>query len=179
MLLVEENEALRRLLHNYLEANDYNLLEAACAADAADLAEVFDGEIDLLVADAAGAELAAQLKTARPEMKVLFAGNSRDAQGLAGAEWIPKPIRKSEHAGKAGDHAAVGGAVRLGRRLARGGFPPARSAWRRRIPGFRACRAGMSLRPSCRRTRRGFYFFSAVAPFLLFCGTQFDCARAT
>jgi PAS domain S-box-containing protein len=97
VLLVEENESLRRTLHNFLESHDYNLLEASGEGDALDLAEVFDGKIDLLVADAASQDLAKQLIAVRPEMKLLFAIGSMDAaKETIKAEWILKPIRKAE-----------------------------------------------------------------------------------
>jgi two-component system, cell cycle sensor histidine kinase and response regulator CckA len=95
VLLVESNGSVRRVLHNYLEKHDYNLLEAADSSEALDMAEVYDGPIDLLVIDISGVALAAQLKAARPEMKVLFATEEGNAGGeLRGASVLSKPITK-------------------------------------------------------------------------------------
>jgi CheY-like chemotaxis protein len=98
VLLVEDDEARRRILHNFLEAHDYNLLEAADAEDALALAEMFAGTIDLLVTDAARDGLAEKLKTVRPAMKVLFAAESGKDPAVTGAgeTRIMKPIRKIE-----------------------------------------------------------------------------------
>ena len=85
------------MLHNYLEKHDYNLLEAGDCSEALDMAEVYDGAIDLLVIDISGAALAAQLKAARPEMQVLFAAKDGGAgRELRGATVLSKPITKGE-----------------------------------------------------------------------------------
>jgi two-component system cell cycle sensor histidine kinase/response regulator CckA len=97
VLLVEANGSVRRVLHNYLEKHDYNLLEAGDNAEALDMAEVYNEPIDLLVIDISGAALAAQMKAARPEMKVLFAAEEGKAgRGQRGASVLTKPITKGE-----------------------------------------------------------------------------------
>jgi two-component system cell cycle sensor histidine kinase/response regulator CckA len=97
VLLVEASGSVRRVLHNYLEKHDYNLLEAEDGAEALDMAEVYNEPIDLLVIDISGAALAAQMKAARPEMKVLFASEGAGASSeLLGASVLSKPITKGE-----------------------------------------------------------------------------------
>jgi signal transduction histidine kinase len=97
VLLVESNGSVRRVLHNYLEKHDYNLLEAGDSSEALDMAEVYEGPIDLLVIDISGAALAAQLKAARPEMQVLFASKEGNAgPERRGAKILSMPITKGE-----------------------------------------------------------------------------------
>jgi signal transduction histidine kinase len=96
VLLVEANGAVRRVLHNYLEKHDYNLLEAGDSAEALDVAEVYNEPIDLLVIDISGAALAARMKAARPEMKVLFASEGGSAGRERGGGVLSKPITKGE-----------------------------------------------------------------------------------
>ena len=97
VLLVESSGSVRRVLHNFLEKHDYNLLEAGDSSEALDMAEVYDGPIDLLVIDISAAALAAQLKAARPEMRVLFASKEGNAgQDRRGASVLSKPITKGE-----------------------------------------------------------------------------------
>jgi two-component system, cell cycle sensor histidine kinase and response regulator CckA len=97
VLLVEANGSVRRILHNYLEQHDYNLLEAGDNAEALDMAELYSEPMDLLVIDISGAALAAQMKAARPELKVLFAAEEENAgPELRGASVLSKPITKGE-----------------------------------------------------------------------------------
>ncbi|MGA3241981.1 MAG: response regulator [Bryobacteraceae bacterium] len=97
VLLVEANESVRRVLHNYLEKHDYNLLEAGDGAEALDMAEVYSEPIDLLVIDISGAPLAAQMKAARPDLKVLFAAEEGKAgPELRGTGVLSRPITKGE-----------------------------------------------------------------------------------
>ncbi|MBZ5604619.1 MAG: response regulator [Acidobacteriia bacterium] len=51
VLLVEPRDHVRLQIHNYFEAHGYNLLEAADAAEAAAVAEVHEGTIDLLIGE--------------------------------------------------------------------------------------------------------------------------------
>lgn len=72
ILLVEHREKVRAQLHNFFEANGYNLLEAADEEEAAAIGEVHEGSIDLLIAEGPRAEtLAPDLLAAHPGMAVL------------------------------------------------------------------------------------------------------------
>ncbi len=72
VLLVDYRERVRAQLHNFFEAEGYNLLEAVDDQEALALGEVHDGSLDLLVAEAADAErIAAALRQNHPGLEVL------------------------------------------------------------------------------------------------------------
>ena len=76
VLLVDDDEILRRMLHNYLERCGSNLLEAP-DGDEALIAEFFEGTIEFLVTDLVmpgigGLELAGALRQLRPAMRCIF-----------------------------------------------------------------------------------------------------------
>jgi signal transduction histidine kinase len=78
ILLVEDEENVRRPLLEILKAHGYNVLEAADAAQALDISKRHPGPIHLMVTDIlmgsmSGVELAEQLSYDRAGMKVLFA----------------------------------------------------------------------------------------------------------
>jgi two-component system cell cycle sensor histidine kinase/response regulator CckA len=56
ILLVESREHVRMQLHNFFEANGYNLLEAADHGEALTIAQFHEGALDLLIADAVDAD---------------------------------------------------------------------------------------------------------------------------
>jgi two-component system, cell cycle sensor histidine kinase and response regulator CckA len=105
VLLVEDEDAVRRIVHNHMERAGYNLLEASNAEEARDLAEVYDGAIHVLVTDIvlpgmSGRDLADQLRRVRPELKVLmvsgFPRNARIDTGIAtGYRFLAKPFTAS------------------------------------------------------------------------------------
>jgi PAS domain S-box-containing protein len=77
VLLVEDDDSVRRMMHGFLEREGYQLLEAENAEEAEDLAGLYEGSIHVLVSDVmmpgmTGPELAARLMPLRPEMKTLF-----------------------------------------------------------------------------------------------------------
>jgi PAS domain S-box-containing protein len=72
VLLVDYRERVRAQLHNYFEAEGYNLLEAVDDQEALALGEVHEGSLDLLVAEAADAErIGAALLKSHPRLRVL------------------------------------------------------------------------------------------------------------
>ncbi|MGH9861995.1 MAG: PAS domain S-box protein [Candidatus Acidiferrales bacterium] len=85
VLLVEDEEPLRRLAREFLESNGYRVLEAPTGQEALRLAERFQGPIHLLLTDVvmpglSGRELAERLAPRRPETKVLYmSGYTEDA----------------------------------------------------------------------------------------------------
>jgi two-component system cell cycle sensor histidine kinase/response regulator CckA len=85
ILLVEDEEAVRRLSAKVLERAGYRVLSAADGAEAIRAADVHDGDIDLLVTDVvmpgmSGTQLAAAFRTRNPEIRVLFvSGYTPDA----------------------------------------------------------------------------------------------------
>lgn len=104
ILLAEDSEPLRSMARDYLESIGYSVLEAASGQDALQRATEFSGTIDLLLTDVvmpgmSGPELAHQIASLRPEVKVIFtSGYTDDAitrQGILDATvaFIQKPYR--------------------------------------------------------------------------------------
>jgi signal transduction histidine kinase/ActR/RegA family two-component response regulator len=106
VLVVEDNEALRRLARRQLRELGYQIVEAGTGAEAVKVLES-DQAIDLLFTDIVmpggmdGRELARRAVALRPGLKALFMSGFTLAQGaradadLSGA-LISKPFRKSE-----------------------------------------------------------------------------------
>ena len=83
VLLVEDELSVRGLALQVLRENGYNLLEAANGNEALRMAQEYAGEIHLLLTDVVmpqmgGKELADQLKSLRPDIKVLFISGYTD-----------------------------------------------------------------------------------------------------
>jgi CheY-like chemotaxis protein len=77
ILLVEDEEAVRKLVLRTLEKQGYRLLVAASGVDAVRLAEHYTGPIHLLITDVVmplmgGRETAERLKAMRQAMRVLY-----------------------------------------------------------------------------------------------------------
>jgi DNA-binding response OmpR family regulator len=107
VLLVEDEDSIRHLMHKYLEREGYQLLEARNAEEAADIAAVYQEPIDILVTDVVmpgmtGPELAERLALLRPDMKVLFVSGYRhdtmEHYGLLNRDLnlLPKPFPATE-----------------------------------------------------------------------------------
>jgi len=106
ILLVEDEDGVRHLMHNYLEGEGYQLLEARNAEEAESIAEVYDEPIHILVTDIvmpgiSGPELAERVKRLRPDLKLLFvSGYRHDALELEGLKpdlsVLPKPFVAAE-----------------------------------------------------------------------------------
>jgi signal transduction histidine kinase len=78
ILLVEDEDNVRKPLAEILGSRGYTVLEAADAAQASEICESHPGPIHLMVTDillggVSGVELAERVAFRRPEMKVLFA----------------------------------------------------------------------------------------------------------
>ena len=77
ILLVEDEENLRRLARQYLENQGYNVIDAPDGATAIQISQEHKGPIHLLLTDVimpgmTGRELANQVSPTRPEMRVLY-----------------------------------------------------------------------------------------------------------
>jgi CheY-like chemotaxis protein len=103
VLLVEDEEAVRRFTRMTLESLGYTVLEAGHGKDAVRIAEKYQGPIHLLVSDVVmpemgGRLLAERLGAMRPELKVLYlSGYTDDAvvrHGVMHAEvaFLQKPF---------------------------------------------------------------------------------------
>jgi signal transduction histidine kinase/ActR/RegA family two-component response regulator len=107
ILVVEDEEGLRRLIGPALEGVGYRVLLAPDAATALRLVETAETPVDLLLTDVVlprtgGWELAEQLRARRPEVKVLFMSGYSDHTTLQqkvlepGHHFLPKPFTTSE-----------------------------------------------------------------------------------
>jgi two-component system, cell cycle sensor histidine kinase and response regulator CckA len=114
ILLVEDEEQVRRLACDILQASGYTILEASGGLEALQVCETNHGGIQLMVTDVvmpgmSGRELADELSTVRPEMKVLYvSGYTEDAIGEygvleEGVNFLQKPFRPSDLARKVRD----------------------------------------------------------------------------
>jgi PAS domain S-box-containing protein len=77
VLLVEDEDAVRKLVRGVLDQHGYHVLEADSGARALEVVRDFDGTIDLLLTDVvmpkmSGRDLAEALALLRPEVKVLY-----------------------------------------------------------------------------------------------------------
>jgi two-component system, cell cycle sensor histidine kinase and response regulator CckA len=103
ILLVEDEDALRELLHEVLSENGYVVLQAASGAEALRVSRGHAGGIDLLLTDVvmpgmSGREVATALSAERPGLRVLFA-SGYTAEAIArhgvlepGTDLIHKPF---------------------------------------------------------------------------------------
>ena len=99
ILVVEDQDNVRKLIVQILTTNGYRVLQAANGIEALEEAERHPGILPLMITDVvmpgmAGPELAERLLTLRPETKVIFtSGYAESGVGLAaGGAYIPKPF---------------------------------------------------------------------------------------
>jgi CheY-like chemotaxis protein len=103
VLVVEDNEAVRRLTITILKAHGYHVLEAANSTEAFALEKRHTGEIHLLLTDVVlpgmnGKVIADRLRALRPKLKVLFtSGYTADVIASRGilqqdVAYLPKPF---------------------------------------------------------------------------------------
>ena len=84
ILLVEDEDQVRKLAHTILKKQGYEVLVAAGGAEAEKLLQEHPGGIDLLLTDVVmpgmgGVELAARIMAARPGIKVLYMSGYTDS----------------------------------------------------------------------------------------------------
>jgi CheY-like chemotaxis protein len=114
VLLVEDDEQLRRLTHRALAAQGYTVLEAERGSMAVDIARRHKGPIDLLLTDVVmpdmnGPKLAEMLRKTRPDLRVLFMSGYPDgaitSQGMLehGVAYLAKPFTTEAIARKVRD----------------------------------------------------------------------------
>ena len=105
ILLVEDEETLRRVGRQMLEMYGYTVLLAADGAAGLELAQNYPDLIQLLMTDIlmpkmGGIELAERLSTLRPELKVLYTSGYNDSgsslQRVEGARYLQKPYAMEE-----------------------------------------------------------------------------------
>jgi two-component system, cell cycle sensor histidine kinase and response regulator CckA len=104
VLLVEDQELVRKLVNKVLEADGYQVLQASNGVEAMELCERHPGRIDLMVTDLVmpqmnGQELARRAVHLRPDMKVLFISGfaENEASDLGpDAQFLQKPFKPTE-----------------------------------------------------------------------------------
>ncbi len=110
VLLVEDEDIVRRLARTILETSGYVILEARDGREGLSLCEAHDGAINLLISDVmmpglGGRELVERAAIIRPHMKVLFmSGHTPDVmlkEGIQkGVPFLQKPFRPTDLAHK-------------------------------------------------------------------------------
>jgi signal transduction histidine kinase len=105
ILIVEDDDSLRELTGEFLQSSGYTVIEARRPDEALRISEQREGPIDFLLTDVImpgmnGRQLAAQLASSRPKMKVLYiSGYTDDAimqHGLLeeGIAFLQKPYTR-------------------------------------------------------------------------------------
>jgi PAS domain S-box-containing protein len=103
VLLVEDEESVRELVRETLKSKGYSVMEAPDGIQGMQVAESFEGKIDILITDVAmpgmsGHELAKRVAASRPGIKILFlSGYTEDAiihEGVLdpGTAFLQKPF---------------------------------------------------------------------------------------
>jgi CheY-like chemotaxis protein len=83
VLIVEDNDSLRKLARTVLKQNGYEVLEAENGEDALRVGEAHDGPIELMITDVvmpkmSGKETAERLQPLYPQMKVIYMSGYTD-----------------------------------------------------------------------------------------------------
>jgi signal transduction histidine kinase/CheY-like chemotaxis protein len=118
VLLVEDEDPVRRVFSRLLRVLGYDVIEASTPAEACDVFETQKARIDVLVTDIImptmnGPALAKRFLAERPDMPVLFvSGHSHDEASLMGLDrpgigFLPKPARLPQLAAKLSELLAV------------------------------------------------------------------------
>jgi two-component system, cell cycle sensor histidine kinase and response regulator CckA len=103
VLVVEDEEGIRRIVKRVLERNGYEVIVADSPPMAVELAERFSGRIDVLLTDVvmpqlSGPEVAARVRLSHPETRVLYmSGYTDDVMAEHGIvtevqDYLPKPF---------------------------------------------------------------------------------------
>jgi two-component system cell cycle sensor histidine kinase/response regulator CckA len=106
ILLVEDEEGVRRVVEAMLKRRGYKVLSSASPAEAIAVADGHQGAIDLLIADMvmpgmSGQKMAERLTATRPHMRVLYVSGYGDPIGArATFAFLQKPFSTEELAVK-------------------------------------------------------------------------------
>jgi PAS domain S-box-containing protein len=101
ILLVEDEEALRKMVRETLEREGYRVLEAGGPGQAEQICRTYKDAIDLMITDVVmpkenGRALAARVTKVRPDMKVLFMSGYAESTTLNGeipqSRFMQKPF---------------------------------------------------------------------------------------
>ena len=105
ILLVEDEDPVRRVVETMLKRHGYRVLVSASSKDAIAAAERHPGTIHLLITDImmpgmSGRKMAECLSALRPEMKVLYVSGYGDAKAQNDLHFLQKPFSTEELATK-------------------------------------------------------------------------------
>jgi two-component system cell cycle sensor histidine kinase/response regulator CckA len=105
ILLVEDEDPVRRVVETMLKRHGYQVLASASSKDAIAAADRHRGAIDLLITDImmpgmSGRKMAECLSAHRPDMKVLYVSGYGDAQAESDSHFLQKPFSTEELATK-------------------------------------------------------------------------------
>jgi two-component system, cell cycle sensor histidine kinase and response regulator CckA len=105
ILLVEDEDPVRRVVETMLKRHGYQVLSSASSQEALAAAEGYRGTIHLLITDImmpgmSGRKMAECLVARRPDMKVLYVSGYGDAQAQNAAHFLQKPFTTEELATK-------------------------------------------------------------------------------
>lgn len=104
ILVVEDEPALRELVHNMLQQLGYNVLAAGNGPEAQKVWKQNQGQVDLLLTDIvmphglSGRQLAEDLRNTRPDLKIIFTSGysidiiSKNLASEKGFNFLPKPF---------------------------------------------------------------------------------------
>jgi signal transduction histidine kinase/CheY-like chemotaxis protein len=108
ILIVEDEEAVRRLLRRVLEREGYAVLDVASGRDALEQWPTIGGAVDLVITDlvmpggVSGSELAVQLRESVPTLPIIFTSgfdpefDPASHEMVAGDNFIPKPAKSEQ-----------------------------------------------------------------------------------
>jgi two-component system, cell cycle sensor histidine kinase and response regulator CckA len=105
VLLVEDEDPVRRVVETMLKRHGYHVIASASPKDAVVAAEQHRGEIHLLITDMmlpgmSGRKMAECLTQSRPNMKVLYVSGYGDAKARNDVAFLQKPFSTEELATK-------------------------------------------------------------------------------
>jgi signal transduction histidine kinase len=101
VLLVDDDDAVRRITERVLRGAGHTVLSAASGPAALALARAHGGELDLLLTDLvmpgmSGKQLAQEICEDRPTLQVLFMSGYHQHEPFAGVHFIPKPFQRAQ-----------------------------------------------------------------------------------
>ena len=106
IFVLEDEEALRQVISQFLTASGYNILQAGRGDLAIDIAEQYKGAVPLIVSDVvlpdmSGPSIVAKIRALHPEARVLYVSGYAEgpvAQQLVseGASFMQKPVSRIE-----------------------------------------------------------------------------------
>jgi DNA-binding response OmpR family regulator len=103
ILIVEDEAIVRNMMVTVLVRKDYRVLEAASAGEALEVSNVFEGVIDLLIADHSlkmmtGRQVVEKICGSRADLKILhisgypLANLEQEGGIIPGADFLAKPF---------------------------------------------------------------------------------------